>query len=43
MAEGIIAKGIIEALHLYDYQIYFFSIHDFKYRHNEFVELTKKK
>lgn len=42
MAEGTIAKGIVEALALYDYQIYFFSVHDFKYRHNEFVELTKK-
>lgn len=40
MAEGTIAKGIVQTLR--NHEIFFFSVHDFKYRFSEFVDLTKR-
>lgn len=39
-AEGIIAKGIVTALP--NCEIFFFSVHEFNYRLDEFMELMKK-
>ncbi|MCF6308038.1 MAG: glycosyltransferase [Flavobacteriaceae bacterium] len=40
LAEGAIAKGIVKALD--KDEVFFFSVHDFKYRFKEFIDLSNK-